>query len=112
MKLLFERTETNEQVVLVYKPHSMYVLLAILLSLMAVTFAPQLADYAWLSGPLTLAAAAVVVVRIAFMFKVNREVQNAMRRNSVDIKGGKLSMSNPLTFIISKATSKQGSDTE
>lgn len=105
MKYLFERTENNEQIVLVYKPHSMYVLLAILLSLMAVTFAPQLADYATLSGPLTLAAAAVVIIRIVFMFNVNREVQNAMRTNSVDIKGSKLSLSDPLTFIITKQPS-------
>jgi len=110
MKYLFERTETDDQIVLVYQPHSMYVLLVILLSLMAVTFAPQLIDYVWLSGPLTLAAAAIVIVRIVFMFKVNREVQNAMRSNSVDIKGGKLSLSNPLTFVISKETSKEASE--
>jgi hypothetical protein len=102
MKLLYERTETDEQIILVYKPHSMYVLLTILLSLMAITFAPQLSDFASLSGPLTLAAAAVVIIRIVYMHKVNKEVQDAMRRNSVDIKGGKLSLSDPLTFVISK----------
>jgi hypothetical protein len=102
MKLLYERTETDKQIILVYKPHSMYVLLTILLSLMAITFVPQFSDFASLSGPLTLAAAAVVIVRIVFMHKVNKEVQDAMRSNNVDIRGGKLSLSDPLTFVISK----------
>jgi hypothetical protein len=102
MKLLYERTETDKQIILVYKPHSMYILLTILLSLMAITFVPQFSDFASLSGPLTLAAAAVVIVRIVFMHKVNKEVQDAMRSNNVDIRGGKLSLSDPLTFVISK----------
>lgn len=106
MKLLYERTETDEQIILVYKPHSMYVLLAILLSLMAITFVPQLSDFASLSGPLTLAAAAVVIVRIVFMHKVNKEVQDAMRSKRVEIKGGKLSLNDPLTFVISKKASE------
>ncbi|MBT1451738.1 hypothetical protein KJ365_12675 [Glaciecola sp. XM2] len=107
MKLLYERTETDDKITLVYPPYSMVALLIILLLLMAVTFVEQFSDYAHFSGPLTFAAAIVVFVRIVFMHKVNSEVQSAIRENKVTITGTKLSFTNPLTFVIDKKASNE-----
>jgi hypothetical protein len=68
--------------------------------MMAVTFISVLSPYGYLVTVLTPIAAAVVAARIIFMFKVNREIQQAIRDKRVSISGGKLSAKNPLTFEI------------
>jgi uncharacterized membrane-anchored protein len=94
--------EDDSKVILIYHPHSTIALIVILLALMAVTFIEPLSAYAWLSPPLTVVAAIIVAVRILFMHKVNREVQQAMKDDKITVTGGKLSLTNPLTFTISK----------
>ncbi|MFC4701107.1 hypothetical protein ACFO4O_13115 [Glaciecola siphonariae] len=102
MNLLYQRTETDNEIVVVFRPYSMYVLLFVLLLLMAVTFVPSLEAYAYIANVLMPIAALVVIVRIVFMHKVNSEVRQAMRDDKVTISGGKLSASKPLTFVIAK----------
>ncbi|WP_371194867.1 hypothetical protein [Glaciecola sp. SC05] len=102
MDLFYQRTETNEKVVVIFRPYSMYVLLVVLLALMAITFVPALVAYEALGNVLIPIAAVVVIARIVFMYKVNQEVQNAIRSDSVTISGSKLSAKNPLTFVITK----------
>jgi hypothetical protein len=104
MNLFYERVETDEQIVVVFKPYSMYVLLVVLLLLMAVTFIPALASYEAVANFLLPVAAIVVIARIIFMHKINKEVQQAIRSDKVTISGGKLSTNNPLTFVIIKST--------
>ncbi|WP_395339755.1 hypothetical protein PN836_015260 [Ningiella sp. W23] len=107
MKLLFTRNETPEKVVIVFKPYSMYVLLVVLLMLMAVSFIDALASYEYLANYLMPVAALVVVARIIFMHKVNKEIQQAIRDERVEISGGKLSAKNPLTFVIIKLKAQE-----
>lgn len=104
MKLFFERTETEDKTLITFKPYSMYVLLTVLILLTALTFIPALAPYGHLTVVLMPLAAIVVVGRIIFMYKVNREIQQAIRDDKVVISGGKLSTKNPLTFEITKST--------
>lgn len=102
MKLFFERTENEDSLRIVFKPYSMYLLLTVLLALMAVTFIPALAQYERVGSVLIFIAAAVLISRIVVMFKVNREIRTAIRSDNVIVSGGKLSATNPLTFIIAK----------
>lgn len=104
MNLLYQRTESANEISIVFKPYSMYVLLLVLILLMAITFVPALSAYEALANVLMPLAALVVVVRIIFMYKVNQEVQKAIRSDSVTVTGGKFSMKNPLTFVITKDT--------
>jgi len=104
MDLFYQRSETDEQIIIVFRPYSMYVLLVVLLVLMGVTFVPALADYEYLGNVLIPIAAVVVMARIVMMHSVNKEVQEAIRSDNVKISGSKLSANNPLTFEISKTT--------
>ncbi|MFT4653459.1 MAG: energy-coupling factor transporter transmembrane protein EcfT [Patiriisocius sp.] len=108
MKLFFERTESKDKTIIVFKPYSMYLLLAVLALMTAITFVPALLPYEHFVAVLMPIAAAVIAARIIFMYKVNREIQHAIRNNSVNINGGKLSAKKPLTFEITK---NQGSTT-
>eukprot|EP00919_Chromeraceae_sp_WS-2016_P065215 GHVR01154358.1.p1 GENE.GHVR01154358.1~~GHVR01154358.1.p1 ORF type:complete len:104 (+),score=3.81 GHVR01154358.1:134-445(+) len=103
MNLLYERKETNDQVVVIFKPYSMYLLLFVLLALMALTFIPALSSYVMLGNVLMAVAAIVVMMRIVSMFKINQEIRKAMSEDKVSITGGKLSAKNPLTFVIKKS---------
>lgn len=102
MNLLYERKETNDQVVVVFKPYSMYLLLFVLVALMALTFIPALTTYIALGNLLMVVAAIVVLMRIVSMFKINQEIRKAMSEDRVSISGGKFSAKNPLTFVIKK----------
>jgi hypothetical protein len=102
MNLFYERTESDDKVVVIFKPYSMYLLLVVLIVLMGITFVPALAAYEALGNILIPIAAVVVFARIVFMYKINKEVQTAIRTDSVSITGGKLSAKNPLTFVITK----------
>jgi hypothetical protein len=102
MKLLYERSESDNEIVVIFRPYSMYILLVVLLLLMAVTFVPNFAAYAFIGNFLMPIAAVVVVTRIVFMHKINKEVQQAIREDRVSITGGKLSAKDPLTFVITK----------
>lgn len=110
MKIFFERTESEDKSIIIFKPYSMYVLLAALALLTAVTFVPSLAPYEYLADALIPIAALIVVGRIVVMFKVNREIQQAVGENNVDISGGKLSAKNPLTFTINKKPIAEAKD--
>lgn len=105
MKLLYERNESDEKIVVIFRPYSMYVLLVVLLLLMAVTFVPNFVAYAYIGNFLMPIAAVVVVTRLVFMHKINQEVQQAIREDRVVISGGKLSAKDPLTFVINKKQS-------
>jgi hypothetical protein len=101
MKLFFERKQNEDATTIIFKPYSMYLLLIVLVALMAVTFVPALAEYERVGSALIYIAAGVVLARVVVMFKVNREIQAAIRNDNVKVSGGKLSATNPLTFIIS-----------
>ncbi|MFT6267509.1 MAG: hypothetical protein ACJAVV_000307 [Alphaproteobacteria bacterium] len=105
MKLFFERTETEDKTIIVFKPYSMYLLLAVLGLMTAITFIPALSPYDHFVAMLMPLAAAVIAARIIFMYKVNSEIQQAIRDNNVNISGGKLSAKNPLTFELTKVSS-------
>lgn len=100
MKLFFERTQTHDKTLIVFKPYSMYLLLVILTAMTAITFIPALSPYDHLVAILMPIAAAVIAARIILMYKVNKEIQQAIRDENVKISGGKLSAKNPLTFVI------------
>lgn len=102
MKLFYERIETENEIKVIFKPYSMYLLLLVLVLLMAVSFVDALSQYEYLASVLLPIAAVVVGARIVLMHKVNKEVQQAMRDETVSISGGKLSTKNPLNFVISK----------
>lgn len=106
MDLFYQRSESDDQVVIIFRPYSMYLLLAVLLVLMAITFVPTFAAYESLGNVLIPIAAVVVLARIVFMFKINKEVQEAIRDDRVSITGSKLSAKDPLTFVISKTATK------
>jgi hypothetical protein len=102
MKLFFERKETVDKTIIIFKPYSMYLLLVILGIMTAITFIDALSAYQEFVSILMPLAAVVIGARIVLMFKVNKEIQQAIRDNKVTITGGKLSTKNPLTFEICK----------
>nr|WP_136251311.1 hypothetical protein [Ningiella ruwaisensis] len=98
----YTRDENSDNITIIFKPYSMYALLAVLLVIMAVSFVPALAAFEPYANFLLPIAALIVLARIILMHKVNREIQQAMKADKVTISGGKLSKSRPLTFIITK----------
>lgn len=100
MKWFFERSEANNSVTIIFKPYSMYALLIILGAMTAITFVNALSPYDHFVAMLMPVAAAIIGARIVLMFKVNKEIQQAIRESKVKVSGGKLSAKNPLTFVI------------
>ncbi|GAB54235.1 hypothetical protein GPUN_0081 [Glaciecola punicea ACAM 611] len=103
MNLFFERTHTPGKTIIVFKPYSMYLLLIILAIMTALTFTPALVAYEHFVSILMPVAAAIIAARIVLMYKVNKEIQQAIREDTVKVTGGKLSAKNPLTFEITQS---------
>lgn len=103
MGFFFERTETENEIVVVYKPYFLYVFfLAFLVSALANQL-PDSATFKSVAGLIWLSALALFFFRFVAMRKTWGEMREAMRTGAVSVSGSKLSPSNPLTYRIPKA---------
>jgi len=101
MPKLYDRSETHNEITIVYKYHPVFYIL--LLACFVIAYA---GSYVGMSE--TVAMVIVLCVLFVLIFyhvairSVNSEVKKAMRAGSVELSGSKFSFSNPLTFRIKK----------
>ena len=99
MKFFFERTESDGKVMIVLKPHSLYVMLLMLAAWMINDLVLQLAPVTQIIMPVFIV---FMVIRFFSLIRVQKEVLIAMKQGRVATSGSKFSFSNPFTYIISK----------
>lgn len=98
MPLLYDRKESNEDIVIVLKYHPVFYIV-----LFAFILVPSIVklDQKW-QIYLVPVFGIFVVVWIFGQLKANSEIKKAMRTGKVEVSGSKFSFSNPPTFRIKK----------
>lgn len=100
MTFFFERTETARDIRIVLKPHSLYIMLGMIVVWLLNDLALHSAPVAQLLMPVFIV---FMVVRFFSLVKVQKEVLVAMKKGQVATEGSKFSFANPFTYIISKS---------
>ncbi|MCQ1058492.1 hypothetical protein ACQKPX_14550 [Photobacterium sp. DNB23_23_1] len=99
MTFFCEREETDSEIKIILKPHSLYVMLLML----AVWLINELVLH---SMPVTQIIMPMfiifMVIRFFSLVKVQKEVLVAMKQGKVQTTGSKFSFSSPFTYTISK----------
>ena len=99
MKFFYERTETSEDVKIVLKPNSLYIMLLMLAIWLINDFVLQSVPITQIIMPVFIV---FMIVRFFSVVKIQKEVLVAMKQGNVETSGSKFSSSNPLTYTISK----------
>jgi hypothetical protein len=97
MSLFFKRTETNDEVIIVWSTWvSITPLLFMFILILPVLLLPNLRLYF-----LVIFILSIIILSI-FVQRPTKEIQEAMKKSSVQVSGSKYSFSNPLTVRIKK----------
>lgn len=99
MKFFFERTETAQEIQIVLKPHSLYLMLLMLGGWLLNDLVMQSAPIAQVIMPVFIV---FMVIRFFALIRIQKEVLVAMKQNKVATIGSKFSFSNPFTYTINK----------
>ncbi|KMV29463.1 hypothetical protein L4D00_06130 [Photobacterium swingsii] len=99
MTFFYERSESETEVNIVIKPHSLYLMLLMLAVWLLNDFVLQSAPMAQVLMP---AFIVFMVVRFFSIIKVHREILVALKKGNVQTTGSKFSLKNPLTYCIKK----------
>lgn len=102
MKALFERTETENEIVIVQQPYMLYLILSVLASGWVSSTNQDVEWLVFASGAVWLSMILFVVWNVKTIFKTNKEIARAMKRGDVSISGSRLSFKKPMTFKIPK----------
>jgi hypothetical protein len=105
MSLFYQRTETEKEVTIVFR-YNAYInwllIILLLLILIASVFGNNNFFYELFSfAVIPLIVLVALIYRIG-IFRANKEIKERMQNGSVEVSGSKLSISNPLKFIIKK----------
>lgn len=99
MKFFFERTETEREIAITLKPHSLYLMLLMLAFWLINDFVLQSSSIAQFMMPIFMV---FIVIRFFSLIRVQKEVLVAMKQGKVKTQGSKFSIANPFTYTISK----------
>ncbi|WP_428443323.1 hypothetical protein [Photobacterium sagamiensis] len=99
MKFFYERIETPDDVKIVLKPNSLYIMLLMLAIWLINDFVLQSVPITQIIMPVFIV---FMIVRFFSVVKIQKEVLVAMKQGNVETSGSKFSVSNPLTYTISK----------
>ena len=100
MKVFLERSETEEEIVIVHKPYFIYAFFAAIVLWVLAGIVPSIAS---LSGFVWLVLIVLIVWRFVAMRQYRKEVAEAMKNGTVAMSGSMLNPTRPLTVRISKA---------
>lgn len=99
MSFFFERKETDNQVKIVLKPHSLYVMLVMLAVWLINEMVLHIMPVTQIIMPVFIV---FMVIRFFSLVKVQKEVLVAMKQGKVQTSGSKFSFANPFTYTINK----------
>ena len=99
--LLYDRTETQDEIVIVYKYQPLWYIIY-LGFLASIPFTRPDQDISVLMGTLFLILA---FIQVGGKAKPNKEIKQAMQSGKIQVSGSKFSFRNPLTFTIKKSSS-------
>ncbi|AJR07598.1 hypothetical protein C9J03_19885 [Photobacterium gaetbulicola] len=99
MAFFFERAETDNEVKIVLKPHSLYVMLLMLATWLINEMVLHIMPVTQIIMPVFIV---FMVIRFFSLVKVQKEVLIAMKQGKVQTSGSKFSFSNPFTYSINK----------
>ncbi|TMN86844.1 hypothetical protein CWB72_17815 [Pseudoalteromonas phenolica] len=109
MKIFYERTETEDNVILVFKPYYLYMLFgALALEVIKNQFLSL--GLQSISGVIWFFVFTLIVVRFISMRKINSELSKAMKVGDISLSGSKFNPKNPLTATIPKSLIHQAND--
>ncbi|MGF1703273.1 hypothetical protein L4D09_23555 [Photobacterium makurazakiensis] len=99
MTFFFERTESDSEIKIVLKPHSLYAMLLMLTLWLGNDLLLQSAPISQILMPVFIV---FMVIRFFSLIKVQKEVIVAMKQGKVTTQGSKFSLTNPFTYLINK----------
>ncbi|MGF1684514.1 hypothetical protein [Photobacterium minamisatsumaniensis] len=99
MKFFFERTESDSEIKIVLKPHSLYAMMLMLTLWLGNDFLLQSAPISQILMPVFIV---FMVIRFFSLIRVQKEVIVAMKQGKVTTQGSKFSFTNPFTYLINK----------
>lgn len=99
MAFFFKREETENQVKIVLKPHSLYVMLLMLAVWLINEMVLHIMPVTQIIMPVFIV---FMVIRFFSLIKVQKEVLVAMKQGKVQTSGSKFSFSKPFTYTINK----------
>lgn len=99
MNFFFERTESDDKVTIVLKPHSLYTMLSMVAVWLVNELVLQVAAITQIIMPMLLV---FIAIRFFSLIRVQKEVLVAMKQGRVTTSGSKFSFSNPFTYTINK----------
>ncbi|MGR5065606.1 hypothetical protein [Photobacterium sp. DNB22_13_2] len=99
MTFFFEREETDSEIKIILKPHSLYVMLSMLAVWLINEMVLHIMPVTQIIMPMFII---FMVIRFFSLVKVQKEVLVAMKQGKVQTTGSKFSFGNPFTYIISK----------
>jgi len=103
MKLFFERSETDKEIIVVHKPYFLYFFLLALALWVVSDRLPQNDIVKSLAGLTWLSALVILIWRYISMRGVLKETREALNRGEVAMSGSKFNPSHPLTVRIRKS---------
>ena len=101
MVLLYERNETPDEVIIVYKGWLLFyvmIITYIVLEFIFDIFIKSPAAHFWLIAIFFI----LIIVFIIDSWKPNREIRRALKENVVQVSGSKFSLRNPFIVVIKK----------
>lgn len=99
MKLFYEQSETETEIVITYRPYSWYLLFLLLAVFLLSSELPN-GELGAVKGLSWIAIIVLMGSRFFAMRRVNATVREAMKQASVQLSGSSLSLKNPLTARI------------
>ena len=99
MSFFFERKETDSEIKIVLKPHSLYVMLLMLAVWLINEMMLHIMPVTQIIMPVFIV---FMVIRFFSLVRIQKEVLVAMKQGKVQTNGSKFSFSNPFTYTINK----------
>lgn len=99
MKFFYERTESEDEVKIVLKPHSFFIMLLMIAIWLINDLVLKSAPIAQFIMPIFIA---FMVIRFFSIIRVQKEILLGMKQRKAETAGSKFSIKNPLTYTIKK----------
>ena len=99
MAFFFEREESDSEITIILKPHSLYAMLLLLATWLINDLVLHIAAVTQIIVPIFLV---LMVVRFFSLVRVQKEILIAMKHGRVTTSGSKFSFANPFTYTLSK----------
>jgi multisubunit Na+/H+ antiporter MnhE subunit len=99
---MFERKETDEEIIIVQKPYFYYLFSAAIVCAIASNFFVEVQILQTVAVVLWIGLMVYMAINFKMITKTRMEVASAIKQGNIFVKGSKFSATNPFTYRIVK----------